>query len=156
MNKLKCIDWNNLEDAYGAAIKIPILLNKVIASADKNDETQSELWFELWSRLYHQDTIFSASYAAVPILVNSIPRTNIPININFFLLPIAVEIIRKKALAPEIPDALKKDYFQALKILEELADIYMVQNHDKLFDKVMQAIKLVFSGNISLAEDLLE
>ncbi|WP_053670616.1 hypothetical protein [Streptomyces sp. NRRL B-1140] len=55
-------DWSRLRHAYGTAEDVPGLLDG--ASADP----QSSDWDELWSRLCHQGTVYSASYAALPAL----------------------------------------------------------------------------------------
>ncbi|MFG2512047.1 hypothetical protein [Streptomyces sp. NPDC048584] len=55
-------DWSRLHHAYGTAEDVPGLLDG--ASTD----SQSPAWDELWSRLCHQGTVYSASYAVLPAL----------------------------------------------------------------------------------------
>lgn len=55
-------DWSELRHAYGPADDIPALLQRL----DPNPG--AEVWGELWSRLCHQGTVYSASYAALPAL----------------------------------------------------------------------------------------
>ncbi|MGW1588342.1 hypothetical protein [Streptomyces sp. NPDC002386] len=55
-------DWSQLHHAYGTAEDIPGLLDAV-SPAPKDSG-----WTELWSRLCHQGTVYSASYAALPAL----------------------------------------------------------------------------------------
>lgn len=55
------IDWFQLQDAYGSAEAVPGLL----AAAESGD---SEVWNDLWSRLCHQGTVYSASSFAIPAL----------------------------------------------------------------------------------------
>lgn len=50
------VNWPSLRQAYGSAEKIPLLLS--------NHE-----WKELWDSLCHQGTIYSASLAAIPYLL---------------------------------------------------------------------------------------
>lgn len=57
--------WQNLADAYGSASEIPNLLRHLAANPD--DEAA---WNDAWSSLCHQETIYSASIAATPHLVN--------------------------------------------------------------------------------------
>jgi hypothetical protein len=57
------VDWHSLHDAYGDASDVPGWLQQL--SADPTDE----VWHELWSRLCHQGTVYSASFAALPILL---------------------------------------------------------------------------------------
>lgn len=49
--------WTSLRDAYGTAGPVEPLLER----GDTQDRT---IWDELWSRLCHQGTVYSASYAA--------------------------------------------------------------------------------------------
>jgi hypothetical protein len=57
-------EWASLQDAYGSAEHVPVLL--AAAAAARADEDDS--WDDLWSRLCHQGTVYSASYAALPTL----------------------------------------------------------------------------------------
>lgn len=56
-------DWSRLRDAYGPASEIPKLLDRL--SPDPKDGA----WNDLWSRLCHQGTVYSASFAALPRLL---------------------------------------------------------------------------------------
>lgn len=57
-------DWSLPRHAYGAAGDVPGLL----AEARALDEDEGGVWDELWGRLCHQGTVYSASYAALPAL----------------------------------------------------------------------------------------
>jgi len=57
-------EWASLRDAYGSAEKVADLLATVATSG--TDEGGP--WNDLWSRLCHQGTVYSASYAALPML----------------------------------------------------------------------------------------
>lgn len=56
-------DWASLRDAYGDAALVPDLLRRL--STDDRDP----VWDELWSRICHQGTVYSASFAALPHLL---------------------------------------------------------------------------------------
>lgn len=58
------IEWAALEHAYGTSVDVPALL----AAAENSGEESGPAWNELWSRLCHQGTVYTASYAALPIL----------------------------------------------------------------------------------------
>jgi hypothetical protein len=62
------IDWSGLRDAYGDAAAVPRLLERLwsLEAADREDAID-----ELWSRLCHQETVYSASAAAIPSLVHA-------------------------------------------------------------------------------------
>ncbi|WNM30266.1 hypothetical protein RKE30_07525 [Streptomyces sp. Li-HN-5-11] len=55
-------DWSQLHHAYGTAEDVPGLLDAV------SPAPRDSGWTELWSRLCHQGTVYSASHAALPIL----------------------------------------------------------------------------------------
>lgn len=56
-------DWSTLKHAYGSATDLPALL------AALSPDPDASVWYELWSRLCHQGTVYSASFAALPVLL---------------------------------------------------------------------------------------
>src|SRR5215472_7613679 len=52
-------DWTALSDAYGDASEIPDLIDRLRNVPDE------EAWQDLWGRLCHQGTVYSASFAAL-------------------------------------------------------------------------------------------
>src|SRR5512134_3850844 len=56
-------DWSSLRDAYGDASKVPDLLNRLSLNPEDS------VWDELWSRICHQGTVYSASFATLPHLL---------------------------------------------------------------------------------------
>jgi hypothetical protein len=56
-------DWASLRHAYGPADDIPALL-----AAAEADPINRQVWDDLWGRLCHQGSIYSASYPALPAL----------------------------------------------------------------------------------------
>ena len=65
MTETDGVAWSALHDAYGIATQIPALLARL---DDASDARRDEAIEELWSRLCHQETVYSASAAAVPAL----------------------------------------------------------------------------------------
>lgn len=57
-------DWASLRDAYGSAEQVAALL----AAAEQAGTGDGSAWDDLWGRLCHQGTVYSASYAALPAL----------------------------------------------------------------------------------------
>ena len=55
-------DWSQLKHAYGTAEDIPALFERL--GREPNDEA----WRDLWSRLCHQGSVYSASFASLPLL----------------------------------------------------------------------------------------
>jgi hypothetical protein len=58
-------DWTALEHAYGNAADVPALLDQL------SPDPEASVWEELWSRLCHQGTVYSASFAALPALADA-------------------------------------------------------------------------------------
>jgi hypothetical protein len=57
-------DWAVLRHAYGTAEDVSDLL----AAAEESGTDFAPAWEEVWSRLCHQGTVYTASYAALPLL----------------------------------------------------------------------------------------
>ena len=150
------IKWDELQDAYGDASCIPRLLEKVLADKYQKNNSDSGPWFELWSRLCHQGIVYSASYAVVPILVDAIPHKKSPIDFDFFLMPVCIEIARNQVSAPKIPDDLGEDYFIALKKMSDLVEVHDAGDVDEFLKRALQAARFVVSGDIEKAEKLFD
>jgi len=67
------VAWEELEHAYGSAEDIPQLLSLI----GDPDAQHDKAWFDLWGRLCHQGTVYSASGPAVPFLVRLARRTDL-------------------------------------------------------------------------------
>ena len=63
-------EWASLQHAYGTAEDVPDLLR----AAEESGNEVGPAWDELWSRLCHQDTVYTASYAALPLLADIAER----------------------------------------------------------------------------------
>ena len=61
----KGLGWRSLEHAYGSAEDLGQLLARL--SRDAN----AEVWGELWSRVCHQGTVYSASFPVLPYLLDA-------------------------------------------------------------------------------------
>ena len=59
------VDWTSLGHAYGAAGDVPALLSNL------TPDPADEVWGELWSRICHQGSVYSASFAALPALADA-------------------------------------------------------------------------------------
>lgn len=109
--------WSELNHAYGAASDIPNLLRQL--KTDPSSDRDKEPWFSLWSALAHQGDVYSASFAAVPHVVQALKQTPNEVDFTYFQFPAWVEVCRQKN-AVEIPNELKEPYFQALSELPSL------------------------------------
>jgi hypothetical protein len=104
--------WRSLRDAYGAAGPVEALLER----ADTDDRA---VWDELWSRLYHQGTVYTASYAALPRLAELAARQD-P---SGFVEPLLLATcIVASTDGPEEPAAVRAGYADAIRTLHEVAE----------------------------------
>ena len=107
------IDWAKLRHAYGSAVDIPGLLTRA-RSAPAPTSYRDEPWYSLWSSLYHQDDIYSASYAALPELIAIATDCAPDIATQALFLAASIELRRNEPGAPELPADLRDPYFGAL------------------------------------------
>lgn len=61
--------WALLSDAYGEAREVPVLIEQLATSPTP------DVWDDLWGHLCHQGTVYSASYAALPLLLEHAETT---------------------------------------------------------------------------------
>lgn len=106
--------WGDLCDAYGSAEHVPVLL----AAADGASASNSAVWGELWGRLCHQGTVSTASYAALPALVD-LSRRHGPAG-YVPALHLAADIIASTD-GPEPPAAVRRRYAAAIATLGTIA-----------------------------------
>lgn len=59
------MDWSRLKHAYGSASDLPRLFDEV-----GDPELADVAWEELWSSLYHQGSVYTASFATLPLLAD--------------------------------------------------------------------------------------
>jgi hypothetical protein len=149
------IDWKSLRHAYGPADDIPALLDRA-RSAPPPERYDVEPWFSLWSSLYHQNDIYSASYAAVPELVAIAGDRSGPAAIECLFLVASIELRRAEPQAPELPALLAARYQSAIMDASQFTracDISALAMEDRLRLEVCEA---VFSSNYTRAHQLLD
>jgi hypothetical protein len=153
MLKLSDSNWNNLSHAYGEASDIPALLTQ-LSEYPGQESYQSEPYFSLWSALCHQGDVYSASYAAVPHIIEFLAAHPSRATADYFMLPTCIEIARKKGNGPQIPPDLERSYFSALRQLPAL--VAKVTPDDEGFTRVLAAAIAVAHGEAALGEAILE
>lgn len=118
-------DWEVLRDAYGSAAAVPELL----AAAEDDDRAA---WDNLWSRLCHQGTVYTASYAALPLLTKMAARR--PPAGYVEPLALAAAIIASED-GPEDPADVRRRY------ATELAELHAMAGRNlKLADSVVEFV----------------
>jgi hypothetical protein len=146
--------WSELQHAYGNSSNIPELLRQ-LAHFPGESSSQEDPWLTLWSSLYHQDDIYSASFAAVPHIIETLSTNSAAATLSFFLLPASIEIVRFTAEI-DIPPDLERDYFFALSRYPQLAYAASNPDWDQSICTAALAAIAVATGNHSVAQLLLQ
>lgn len=145
--------WAELQHAYGSASDTPDLLRKLQSLPDA--EGDSEPWFSLWSSLAHQGDVYSASFAAVPHIVEALSSAPASAPFTYFHFPAWVEICRKNG-GVSIPQDLEFSYFSAIARLPSLVAAAAVRPWDPEFTACALAAIAAAKGNARVAEAVLE
>ncbi len=106
--------WAELEHAYGDATQLPTHLYELFEKQNYGDDPNDVLF----GCLCHQGSVYSATYAAVPHVVNALSRQSIQSQIWLFMFLGQVAISND---AEAIPDDLSGDYLQAIEQAKPLA-----------------------------------
>jgi hypothetical protein len=107
-----------------------------------------ELWAELWQELHHQGDVDSASYAAVPWLLEYARRCP-RLDWNVFGLICIIELERPHNPLP--PEELVQDYFQALARLPEVVALHPDRQWDTILTQCIVACLALTRGQRLLA-----
>lgn len=119
MLELNDSKWEELSHAYGNAADIPKLL-KQLENAPPSKGYEDEPYFSLWSSLCHQYDVYSASYAAVPYIVEMTIGKDKKKQFDHLLLVSTIEACRHRNEMPSIPIDLQDSYFSSLQKAEKL------------------------------------
>ncbi len=152
---MNSIEWNTLKHAYGLAGDIPGLL----ATAEESPPAEhyhQEPWFSLWSSLCHQGDVYTASYAAVPRLVEIARKRRGAVGRECLLLTASIEMNRHSENAPVIPPDLRPQYEAALRDGERLAQVLLGSAVDELDRRVFRGAIAAFEGNVESAREILD
>jgi len=145
--------WNDLHHAYGVASDTPGLLARLGTLPQSQGE--AEPWFTLWSSLAHQGDVFSASFAAVPHVIEALSRDPLKADSAYFQFPAWVEVCRKRQMV-QVPDDLEASYFASLSRLPGLIAAASAREWDSDFLQCAMAALAAAKGNEFLAEASLE
>jgi hypothetical protein len=152
LSSLHVIKWSELSHAYGFASNIEPLLRSLYLFPSESD-SKSEPWHTLWSSLCHQGDVYSASFAATPIIVDALSTAPAKATRSYFLLPVCVELARVNHRA-DIPEDLEKPYFAALTKFPQLVASASLRDHESTAAAL--AAVAVSMGQWSTAQLLVE
>src|SRR4051794_37706772 len=111
-------DWASLRDAYGSAEQIPALL----AAAERGGTGEGCAWDDLWGRLCHQGTVYTASYAALPALATmSLRHTASGYSPALYLMAAVIA----STDGPQDPASVRRRYAREIADLRPVATAYL-------------------------------
>ena len=108
-------NWAELRDAYGSAERIPALLD----AAERSEDQFGPAWNDAWSHLCHQGTVYTASYAAIPLLADMCSR--LPIRGYMPGLQLVGAILTSTD-GPGDPTAVRATYASEISQLRDIAE----------------------------------
>lgn len=115
MLSLESTRWEQLTQAYGSAEDVPRLLEALACIG--SETAREEVWFALWRTLYRQGEVFSASYAAVPHLLQISGAFGLRERAQGVHLMTRIEVARREPASAPMPDDLVADYANAVDCL---------------------------------------
>lgn len=141
--------WSELQHAYGAATDIPALLMQLtqLPSSENNNEP----WFSIWSALAHQGDVYSASFAAVPHVIEALATSPLRADCSYFQFPAWVEVCRAKNNV-FIPDDIASAYFASLSRLPALVAAAAERDWDEDFLRCALSAVASAKGGVAVAE----
>jgi hypothetical protein len=154
MSSSRPIDWHMLQQAYGNAVDIPALLERICGFPAEPD-WQTEPWFSLWSALYHQGDIYPASLAAVPAIVSALAAAPGRATMSFYLLPASIAVADSTNLVTVAPE-VRRSFGHSLLELGSIASAALPSIKDPHTLRAARAAVLVSTGAFQQASDLLE
>jgi hypothetical protein len=154
LKEINAINWENYEDAYGQAQEIPHLLTNLIKNEDKS-------WFDIWSHLCHQGTVYSATFIAMPFIVDLFEKTIMQSKnkFDFYLFPASVEIFFPQCQVEIDVFNLNQNeihnYYNCLEKLDNLVPQFLKDNTNE--DCILSALayQAIRSKQVVLAEFLM-
>jgi hypothetical protein len=150
---LNGVNWSELSHAYGFAGNLEPLLHSLYDFPPES-RSQAEPWHTLWSSLCHQGDVYSASFAAVPVILDALGTRPKSATLSYFQLPVCIELARV-AHHSEVPADLEKSYFAAIALLPALAAEASAATWDADMTAVALAAIAVAKGQWNIAELLI-
>ncbi len=145
--------WSELQHAYGPATDIPALLKQLTDLP--SSENDAEPWFSIWSALAHQGDVYSASFAAVPHVIDVLASAPLKADFSYFQFPAWVEVCRVKSAA-SVPEDIASAYFASLSRLPALVAAAAARQWDEGFLRCALSAIAAAKQQPAIAEAVLE
>jgi hypothetical protein len=154
MLSLDSTRWQQLTQAYGSAEDVPRLLEGLACIG--SERAREEVWFALWRTLYRPDKVFSASYAAVPHLLDISGAFTLRERAQGVHLVTRIEVARREPASAAVPDDLIAAYANAVERMPEFVAASMAESWPADIAQLFAAAMLVGKRQPDLARGLLE
>ena len=147
-------DYGKLEDAYGSADKIPDLLQK--AALYPVCKWDAEPYFSLWSSLYHQGDIYSASIASVPKLIEIASLAPAERIQDSYHLALSIIITKEITFQGKLDKYVDADYISSVNRIRDIGIRLLDATSDPSWKRVAIAGITVSAGDCRLANFIID
>ena len=146
--------WSDLTHAHGSACDIPARLRE-LAEFPPGETRHTEPYASLWLSLLQSGRVYSASYAALPHMVEMMADAPERAHAGALELVTCIEIARAKGNGPPMDDTLAAMYELALDRLPDVIVALARQTWDESFTRVAAAALAAARRQHTLAEAIL-
>jgi hypothetical protein len=147
--------WSDLTHAHGSACDIPPRL-RMLAEFPAVEAGDCEPYASLWRDLLHRRHVYTASYAALPHMVEMMGDA--PDRANWYVLELVtrIEIARARGNGPAMDDVQAALYYAAMDRLPEVIAAMARQTWDERLTRIAAVALAASKGQHMLAETILE
>ena len=147
--------WSDLTHAHGSACDVPPRLRQ-LSEFPATEGLDRELYASLWRDLLNQRHVYTASYAALPHMVEMMGDA--PDRANWCVLELVtrIEIARAKGKGPAMDDVQAALYYSAMDRLPEVIAAIAQKKWDEHLARTAAAALAASRGQHMLAEAILE
>lgn len=129
---------------------------KQLATLPPHKNVESEPYFSLWSALCHQGDVYTASFAAVPYLVEVWQRHPTRTHWTVIALVSSIEVARLSERGPDVPPELSESYFSALSAIPGIVAEAASDPWDELRCRVISSAIAAVKGHPRLSDAITE
>ena len=147
--------WRDLRHAQGDACDIPAYLRQ-LAAFPEGDGRKDDPYASLWRLLLYKRCVYTASYAALPHMVEMMGDVPERAHASVLELVTRMEIARARGNGPPMEGAMAVMYQKAIDRLPEVIARMAQHAWDERFTRLAAAALAVAKGQPTLAEAILE
>jgi hypothetical protein len=154
MLSLESTRWEQLTQAYGSAEDVPRLLEALACIG--SESAREEVWFALWRTLYRPEEVFTASYAAVPHLLDISAGFSLRERAQCVHLVTRIEVTRRVPASAPIPEDVIAAYANSIECLPEFVAASTGESWPADVAQIFAAAMLVGKRQPDMARGVLE